>query len=30
MVWAKRMFFYSLIYVPVWFLAIVIGSRGIL
>lgn len=28
MVWARRMFFGSLTYVPVWFLAIVIGSRG--
>jgi heme o synthase len=28
-VWAKRMFFFSLLYIPVWFLAIVVGTRGI-
>jgi heme o synthase len=27
-VWAKRMFFFSLLYIPVWFLAIVVGTHG--
>lgn len=28
--WAKKMFFFSLLYVPVWFVVIVLGTRGIL
>ncbi|GMA51167.1 hypothetical protein GCM10025857_25240 [Alicyclobacillus contaminans] len=30
MIWAKRLFLSSLLYLPVWFLAIVLGVRGML
>lgn len=30
MIWAKRMFLSSLLYVPIWFLASVLGTRGLL